>query len=261
MSENLVGIVARRFQDFTRPYLAEPGDDFVYQLKIEHTQHVAAFATDIAAASHVPERVAVATRIAALLHDVGRFPQYKQYRTFRDADSANHAALSIRNVLRQKMLDGAPKDIRRLVLAAVYLHNKKALPDTLPAETLATARIVRDSDKLDIYRVMLAHFNMEKDEHPEVMLNVKPHPTAYSKAILDSLMRREVGDYRSIVWMNDIKLMGAAWLYDLNFRRSCEILQERGYINYFFATLPDDPEVLAARRQVESDLANRLSTR
>lgn len=259
MSEALVERVAKRFQNFAEPYLSEPGDDFAYRLKVEHTNRVRAIATDIASASAVSERVHLAARIAALLHDVGRFPQYKQYRTFRDAESANHALLSVRHALREGMLGDVPGDIRRLVLGAVFLHNVRTLPSTLPPDLLAVARIVRDSDKLDIFRVMIKHFSQEDPEHPEVALHVKPHPTAYSQAILQGLLNGETGDYRRIVWVNDFKLMVVGWLYDLNFRRSCQMLHDLGYLDTIFDSLPKDPQLLALRRQVAEHLAQRLA--
>ncbi|MHC1701240.1 MAG: HD domain-containing protein [Humidesulfovibrio sp.] len=259
MSEELVERVARRFQDFAEPYLREPGDDFAYRLKVDHTMRVRSIATDIAETSGVPERVHLAARLAALLHDIGRFPQYKEYRTFRDAESANHAGLSVRHTLREHMLDSAPQDIRRLVLGAVFLHNKRSLPATLPPDLQAVAQIVRDSDKLDIFRVMIAHFSKQDPEHPEVALHVKPHPTAYSQDVLESLLRGETGDYRRIVWVNDFKLMVVGWLFDLNYRRACQMLHELGYLDTIFESLPKDPQVLALRRQVTEHLARRLA--
>lgn len=259
MSEALVQDVHARFLEFATPYLDEPGDGFAYRLKIEHTGEVMALAADIAAASGVSARAVLAARIAAVLHDVGRFPQYKQYRTFRDAESANHAALSVRHCLREKMLDSVPKDIRRLVLGAVYLHNVRSLPTrALTPEALAVARILRDSDKLDIYKVMIAHFSQETPAHPEVALHLRPHPTAYSQNVLDGLNRGETGDYRNIVWVNDFKIMVLGWFYDLNFRRSCQLLQDRGYLDTIFDTLPADPPLLDLRQRIKGHLARRL---
>jgi len=118
---------------------------------------------------------------------------------------------------------------------------------------------VRDSDKLDIYRVMIAHFAQEDPEHPEVALDVKRHPTAYTQAVLTGLLRGETGDYRHIVWVNDFKLMVVGWLYDLNYRSSCQMLHDLGYLDTIFASLPADPQVLALRTRIMDHLADRLA--
>ena len=259
MNQDLVQQIAERFLAFAAPYLDEPGDLFAYRLKIKHTGRVRENAEEIASASGVSGPVHLAARIAAVLHDVGRFPQYKEFRTFRDAESANHAGLSVRHALRAKMLRDVPTDIRRMVLGAVFLHNVRALPAGLPPDLLAVARIVRDSDKLDIFGVMIDHFAQEHPEHPEVALGVQPHPTAYSPAVLEDLLRGESGDYRKVVWTNDFKLMVAGWLFDLNYRHSCKMLKERGHLETIFSSLPSDPPLLALRQKIMQTLARRLA--
>lgn len=258
LREDLDQRVLERFRAYAEPFLLEPGDAFAFRLKLAHTARVHELAADIASASGVSAPVHLAARIAAVLHDVGRFPQYRQYRTFRDADSANHAALSVRHALREGMFEGVPRDIRRMVLGAVFLHNVRALPSGLPVDTLSVARILRDSDKLDIYGVMIAHFAQEDPEHPEVALDVKRHPTAYSQAVLEALLQGEAGDYRQIVWVNDFKLMVAGWLFDLNTRRACELLDQRRHLDTIFDSLPPEPPLLALRQKIKEELARKL---
>lgn len=258
MSDGLVRLVAERFNAFSGGFLDAPGDGFAYSLKIKHTMRVLGIAEDIAKAENLPVDLSLASRLAALMHDVGRFPQYLQYKTFRDADSANHAALSVRHALRENLLEDVPANIRRMVLGAVYLHNKRNLPSISSAALRTVAQVVRDSDKLDIYGVMIAHFSQENPKHPEVALNVIDAPEKYTPAVLNDLRQRTLGDYRTIVYINDFKLMAIGWLYDLNFRSSCRTLHESGYLDTLFDSLPEDGEIADFRRQVNQDIARRI---
>lgn len=258
MSDALVRLVAERFDAFAGGFLDAPGDGFAYNLKIKHTRRVLGLAEDITQAEALPQDQTLAARLAALMHDVGRFPQFLQYKTFRDADSANHAALSVRHALRERLLDDVPAHIRRLVLGAVFLHNKRNLPRITSPALRCVAQVVRDSDKLDIYGVMIAHFAQKKPKHPEVALNVIDAPEKYTPAVLDTLRQRNLGDYRTIVYINDFKLMTIGWLYDLNFRSACRTLHERGYLDTLFDTLPKDESIAAFRRQVDQDIARRI---
>ncbi len=258
MSDALVRQVAERFESFAGSFQDDQGDGFAYTLKIAHTKRVLGIAETICAEEGLADEPTLAARLAALMHDVGRFPQYRQYRTFRDADSANHAALSVTHVLREKLLEDVPAHIRRLVLGAVYLHNKRDLPQLSSPALRAVAQVVRDSDKLDIYSVMIAHFSQKNPKHPEVALNVLDEPAKYTGPVLDALLNREHGDYRTIVYINDFKLMTIGWLYDLNFRASCRLLKEQGYLDTLFATLPEDGKVALFRKQITTDLAQRL---
>ncbi|MDR3641370.1 MAG: HD domain-containing protein [Humidesulfovibrio sp.] len=250
--------VAARFAAFTDPYVSAPGDAFAFRLKIDHTLRVLGIAKAIVQAEKLPEHLALACHLAALMHDVGRFPQYRQYRTFRDTVSANHAGLSVRHALREKMLEGATVETRRLVLGAVYLHNKRTLPRLRSAGMDTVARVVRDSDKLDIYQVMIEHFSQKNPPHPEVALDVKDEPGAYSSKVIEAVLRRKPGDYEDIVYINDFKIMTIGWLYDLNFRASCRMLHERGYLETLFAGLPKDTLLNTLREHVRADLAQRL---
>lgn len=258
MNEALVRLVSERLDSYTAHFLDEPGDNFAYRLKIDHTQRVLGIAERIVSEEALPEHLCLASRLAALMHDVGRFPQYRQYHTFRDADSANHAGLSIRHALREKLLCDVPTDIRRLVLGAVFLHNKRSLPSLASHELKTVAQVVRDSDKLDIYSVMIDHFSQTKLQHPEVVLNVLDEPDKYTDAVLEALLKRAHGDYRSIIYINDFKLMIIGWLYDLNFRSSCKILKNKGYLDSLFETLPKHDKILEFRRQITKDIAQRL---
>ena len=74
-------------------------------LKIEHTHKVCAVMDILAAGEGLtPNEAHIASRVA-LLHDVGRFPQYRRWRTFRDSDSDNHARLAIEVIREQRLLD------------------------------------------------------------------------------------------------------------------------------------------------------------
>lgn len=258
MNDAQVSMVAERFETYAARFVSQPGDTFAYRLKVDHTERVTAFTETIAREEGLPERLTMACRLAGVLHDVGRFEQYKTFRTFRDAHSANHAALSVKHALREKLLEGVPADIKRLVLGAVFLHNKRSLPQGLPPELDLVSRVVRDSDKLDIYRVMTGHFSNPDPDHPEITFGATEDPQAYSPGIVEALLRHEPGDYRDIVFVNDFMLMVAGWLYDLNFVTSCRILKEHGHIETLFGIMPKLPALRALHEQITSDLAQRL---
>lgn len=258
MTQDAFEVVRKRFQAFTSAYLEGAESAFAYRLKIDHTHQVLERATEICASEVLGPEITLAARLGALLHDVGRFPQYREFHTFRDRDSVNHAALSVRHLLRENMLEGIPTAIRRMVVGAVFLHNVRLLPPNLSPGLLATVQVVRDSDKLDILRIMAEHFSQLRTDHPEVALDAKDHPTNYTPAIAESILKRQVSDYRAIVWVNDFKLLIAGWLYDLNTRTACRLMRDSGWLDRIFALLPQDETINKVRTQINADLARRL---
>lgn len=258
MNHPLAQLVRERFADFTAGYLADPGDGFAYRLKIAHTARVTENAVTIAKAEGLPDDLALASTIAANLHDVGRFPQFRNYHTFRDADSANHGLLGVSRILRRHILEGLPRDLKRLILGAVFLHNARSLPPALPRPLELVTRVVRDSDKLDIYSVLIRHFSRTESDHPEITLHCKDDPMRFSPKIMDALLRHEPGDYRDVAFANDFILLVIGWVYDLGFRTSLRLLKERGLTDKLFAFLPDTEQVATYRARVETDLAGLL---
>jgi hypothetical protein len=174
---------------------------------------------------------------AALFHDLGRFPQYAQYKTFHDGKSKNHAVLGVKALRSHQLLADLSKESRSVVLSAILLHNKHTLPRGLPPRIQCAASIVRDGDKLDIMRVMQEHFARE-EPNPVVTLHLKEHPTAYSEEIYAQVMDGRLAEYRRMRWTNDFKLLLCSWVYDLNFPATRRAMDERGHLGALLDSLP-----------------------
>ena len=76
------------FREYVSHYNA--GEEKV-RLKIEHTFRVAGLCRQIAESLGMEEEEQDLAWFTGLLHDVGRFEQLKNYGTFIDADSIDHA--------------------------------------------------------------------------------------------------------------------------------------------------------------------------
>jgi putative nucleotidyltransferase with HDIG domain len=207
-------------------------------LKREHSLFVLENATAILDGLGATGDIRELTLTAALYHDVGRFPQYERFQTFKDSLSVNHGLLGSQVLRNSGLLEGADPRARRLIRGAVCLHNRMLLPRKIRAPLRFMARVLRDADKIDITRVMLEHFNLPEG-NPVVALHVRPHPTAYTPAVYDKVWQARRGDYRELRWVNDFKLMLCGWVHDLNFAPSRLLLVERGLFDHLLATLPD----------------------
>lgn len=130
----------------------EQGDPAPMDLKLRHTMAVLDNARRVTASEGFDAALTRACLLAALYHDVARFEQYLLYHTFRDRESCNHGLLGVKILKREARLAGEDNATRKIVLAAVGLHNRFSLPAHLPRETELAAHVVRDADKLDILR-------------------------------------------------------------------------------------------------------------
>jgi len=248
------------FTGFCRSFATPVGEDQRnLDLKEEHTGRVRDNALRIAAGLGLDEQDTALAEIIALLHDVGRFPQYRDYRTFRDSESVNHAALSAKVLIEHRTLADLGKGDEDLVLRAITLHNVFTLPRSLDPRTALHARIVRDADKLDIWRVFGEILALPGAERPSAAALGLPETPEYAPEILQQLRRREMVRLTSLRTLNDFKLLQLAWVYDLNFLPSLLMVQDRGVIGRLSATLPRDAAVLSAVDAVRQYVVERIA--
>jgi hypothetical protein len=229
------------FDSYVRTYndIDEEGSRNI-QLKVEHTRKVCeAMALLAAGEGLTPEESRIAAAVA-LLHDVGRFPQFRRWRTFRDSDSDNHARLGIEVIREQGVLDRLPATERLLIEEAVRFHNLRALPLRFRSPTPLFIRLVRDADKLDIWRVFLDYFRQPAGQRASAVTLGFPDLPGVSPACVRELAAGRVIRLEDVRVLNDFKLLQISWIYDLNFSSSYRLLRQRGHIAALAATIPLD---------------------
>ncbi len=206
-------------------------------LKVEHTRKVCQVMDSLAAGEGLPPEDASIAGAVALLHDVGRFPQYRRWRTFRDSDSDNHARLSVEVIREQSVLEGLGADERLLIEEAVRFHNLLQLPEQVTSPTRVYMELIRDADKLDIWRVFLDECALPEEQRASAVNLGLPDLAGFSPACLADLAEKRVVRLDECRSVNDIKLMLISWALELSFTSSYRSLLERGYIPRLAATL------------------------
>jgi hypothetical protein len=194
-----------------------------------------------------------ALKIAALFHDVARFEQFATFKTFADDLSRNHGVMGARTVLRQGFIKKEPSVVRRLVLGAVALHNRQALPENLPEKLRLVLFALRDADKLDILRVMEGHLKPGGVGDSVVLLHLKDEPEAYSPAVLSSLEEGRVALYRDMRYYNDFRILLCTWLFELHFPTTLRIIKREGHIERIIDGLTALPDVREKARAITLD--------
>ncbi len=244
MNQDELTLLKKWFADYCASFAtAAPEDQKNITVKQRHTEEVCKNALRIGCSLDLNEENLLLAETIGLLHDVGRFPQYQQYRTFDDSISVNHATLGAQVILEKNVLRTLPKDQRDLIVHAVTLHNVYSLPEKLDDRTTLFVKQIRDADKLDIWRVFVDYFNQAHDGRATAVgLGLSDVPD-YSPVILACLARGELAKKSDLRTLNDLKLLQLTWLYDLNFAASLQIVLERGYIDKLARVLPDVREI------------------
>ena len=237
----------RWFHDYVQTYSDIDLEGFRnIQLKAEHTRKVCEIMELLAVGEGLAGDEARIAAAVALLHDVGRFPQYRRWRTFRDSDSDNHARLGIEVIREQGILNGLPEPERLIIEEAVRFHNLLALPLRFRSPTSLYIRLIRDADKLDIWRVFRDYFKLPENQRPSAVTLGFPDLPGVTPACVRELAAGRVIRLEDIRVLNDFKLLQISWVYDLNFRSSYRLLQQRGLIQALAVTIPLDVKAAQA---------------
>lgn len=195
--------------------------------------------------------------IAGLLHDVGRFEQYRRHRTFYDSISENHAALGVKVIRENRLLERLTNEESDIILQSVGLHNVFQIPASISGEKRLYLNLIRDADKLDIWRVFVDQFMLPDDDKASAVTLGFPDLPECSAEVIDCIARKEMVNLSMLKTLNDFKLLQLSWVFDLHFPLSFQLARERGDLARLASTIPYSSEVERAMRIVWDYLASR----
>jgi hypothetical protein len=220
------------------------------ELKLKHSLRVWAAVQQILGQEGIDLQTARLAEIAALYHDLGRFPQYRKYRTFKDSASEDHGRLGFKVLRKSGLLYGLSRPDARIILQSVFLHNNAVLPDRLPEVLRSVLGLVRDADKLDIVRVIAEHL-LEEDGSSQVLtLGLRQDPERISRKIMHQVRNKTLVNYQDMVWVNDFKLLLCSWVFALNYSASRRIMAEQGEIERLLYSLPQTEDMSELKYEV-----------
>ncbi|MCI8655277.1 MAG: HD domain-containing protein [Clostridia bacterium] len=216
----------KAFNEYVKNYNVE---DSKVQLKIKHTYKVVENSEKIAKRLKLTEEEQKLAQLIALLHDIGRFEQLRKYNTFVDKMSVNHAVQGVEVLFKENRIrDFIETDkYDETIKKAILNHNRPEIEDGLDEKTKLQAQIIRDSDKLDIFRVIL-------EVKPEDSMTIKTEDIENEQVtdeIYNQFMNKEKIDYSKIKTNMDIMFSWFAYSYDFNFKESKQYIIENNYMD------------------------------
>lgn len=227
-------------------YTDNPTDNSTIRLKEKHTERVCENIILLGKSLALSDEERVLTETMALFHDVGRFKQYATYGTFKDVDSENHALLGLREMVAHNVLDICTKDERKWITKAIANHNAVTIPKKENGKSLFFIRLLRDADKLDIWRVFIDYYKTRDNQPNPVVEFGLPDDPSFSPPVLSALSEERFVRFEDLRTVNDFKLLLLSWVFDLNFTISIQVVKDRGYIEKIGAILPDSQETKTA---------------
>ena len=256
-----VEFVKNWFESYTSSFrLKNSKEQDNINLKIYHSKQVAKEAKNIAASLNLSQCDLFLCEIIGLLHDVGRFPQYYNYKTFVDSRSENHALLGKKVLLQSTVLTPFTREEKDIIIFAVAHHNFKHLPENQSERKILFTKILRDADKLDIFRVVTEYYEKKggNEFNPVIELDL-PVSSKISHDVLEDILNYRLVEISRLKTNTDFKILQLGWTFDINFPYTFLMLEKRGYIKRICSTIPDSEEKQIAYKTVNSFLSRKLS--
>ncbi len=223
----------QKVKEIFREYVSDfDARDGMIQLKIVHTNRVAQLCEQIAESLDMSREECEIAWLLGMLHDLGRFVQIREYGTFNDLASINHALGSLRVLFEEGYMRRFLKSDRydELIDTAIRHHNAFRLPADLDEKTKLFCDILRDADKIDILRLDtelpredIYGADIEQCRYEEV-----------TEAVFDEFMSQSA-ILRSNIKNHIDQIIGHASLaFELVFPLSRRIVHEKGYMDRIF---------------------------
>ena len=195
----------------------------------------------------------------ALLHDIGRFEQFKKYQTYSDHRSVNHSELALEILHQTQILDRFDKTEKKFIEKAIEYHNLKELPEGLNGDLLLYSKLIRDADKLDIFFVATECYKQLRMNPESVMLEIEfPDTPEYTPSVLEDLLAGEKVNYKMLNTFNDMKLLQLGWVYDINFVAALERIKKRGFLDMVLDFLPQTEDIDKVRKKIFEYVDERI---
>jgi len=198
--------------------------------------------------------------VVALFHDIGRFRQFVEYRTYHDPRSVNHSQLGLEVLQETKILDCLDQQEKQLIEKAVEYHGIKKLPKDLNGDCLLFSQLIRDADKIDIYLVVSSSYKQHRENPSDFQFEIElPDTTEYSTVIIDDVMNERRIDHADLRTWNDMKILQLGWVYDVNFTPTLKRIKQRGYLEQIIEFLPQTNDIKKVKEKIFDYVDSRLN--
>jgi len=227
-------------------------------LKEEHTLQVCDEIIKLADQLGLNNNERRLAEIIALFHDIGRFEQFAQYKTFVDKQSENHAELGIKILKKYGVLDRFEDSTKSLIFRTIQYHNRALLPQEETETCLLFSKLLRDADKLDIWRVVTDYYHRENGKRNGAIELDLPDTPGISDGVYQDMIDKKIVKINHMKNLNDFKLLQVGWIFDINFTATFQAVRSRRYLEMILDVLPEPEKIDKIYSVVHSYLDERL---
>lgn len=225
-------------------------NDEMIAMKISHSYHVAELAKILGKCLEITEENINLVKTIGLLHDLGRFVQYEKTKSYNDATTKiDHGALAVDYLFKDKHIKdfAIPEKYYSIIEKAIYNHNKLEIETNLTEEELFYVHLIRDADKIDIFR------------QDAMMENIFIEPI--SPKVKEAFFEHHLIDIKEIRTKSDGILVELAYIFDIHFQGSYELLKDTDNLELYLSVVEVDKGMEEEFDNVKKEVRTYLEER
>lgn len=220
-------------------------------IKVSHSYHVADLANKLAKRMELNEEQTSIVKTMGLLHDIGRFVQFKKTGMYNDLKSnMNHAEIADMYLFVENHIKdfGIQEEYIPILRIALINHNKLKIDEDLKEEELFYAKFLRDIDKIDIFRQQATYKEWLYE-------NV-------TKKVLNDFKHHHLVDNKNVKTKTDELVAELGFTFDINFKESYELLNDTDNLELFLSVVDiqkgKETEFDSIKKEVREYIKERL---
>jgi len=253
----LVDLLRIGFKSFITPFNSEPyNKDQRVGKTIELMEKVVDNILILADSLQLNENERVVAETLARFHNIGRLwillPENSESKI------TDHAEASIEYLKVNEPFNQLEISIQNIIIQVIRNHNKPDLPQKENETLLFYVKLLRDADKLDVWRAT-SEYIARKAGKPNIVNELQLSDkgvvtTSFCKIIIEG----GIPNKSDLVTFNDFIIFQMSWVFDLHFKKSFQILNQKQYIRYLYDSLPKNDSVIEIYRMLRIYIENRI---
>ena len=249
----------KAFEEYLRGY--DLNNDKI-ALKVTHTYGVVKASEILSKNLNLNEEDTNLSKLIALLHDIGRFEQSKASQDVydnADAQFFDHGEYGVKILFEEGLIRKFVEDdsYDNIIKVSILNHNKLAIETGLTDKELLHAKLIRDNDKTDNFRVKL-------EESFKVLLGTDDMDLISNEVISENIyqdfLNKRLIKYGDVKTCLDRWISYIAYIFDFNFDESLKYLKENDLINKNFDRIeyknPDTISKINVMKKLSEDYVN-----
>lgn len=196
--------------------------------KYKHSYAVSDLMAELAFRLNLSKEEVILAKIIGLLHDLGRFEQIRKFNSISDYKTKmDHAKESCVYLFDQGHIRDFIEDNQydSIIQKAILNHNRLKIEKNLEKEELLFSKMIRDMDKVDIYRTL----SVESESVFKA--------SEITEKVLKEFQRKQTIDAHLIKTDSDKTIVRLAFIFDMNFDESYDILVSTDNFDLFLSTV------------------------